>query len=90
MSADDPKKPGPGMAPHPLPAAAPTPHAPPPSARTEAEIAAAPVDSAAADAALRELEASLLGGNDVPDRTTSPAPRLGPVVTPKAAPVVPA
>ncbi len=88
MSADDSKKPG--LAPHPSPPAAPTPQAAPPSARTEAEIAAAPVDSAAADAALRELERSLIGGNDVPDRTTSPAPKLGPVITPRAAPVVPA
>lgn len=90
MSADDPKKPGAGLAPHPAPPATPAPHAPPKSARTEAEIAAAPVDVAAADAALRELESSLLGGNEVPDRTTSPAPRVGPTVKPRPAPVVPA
>ncbi len=60
-----------------------------------AEIAAAPVDSSAAEAALRELEGSLSGGNaaaptEVPDVTTSPAPKVGPSTPPAAAAVAPA
>ena len=87
---EDPKKPGAGQAPHPAPAATPTPTAAQPGARSIAEVAAAPVDSAAAEAALRELERSLSGGTDVPDRTASPAPRVGPATPPAGATVVPA
>ena len=94
MSADDPTKKA-GSPPHPAPAATPLPPAAAPGSRSVAEIAAAPVDSAAAEAALRELEGSLSGGSisgkaEVADVTASPAPKVGPTTPPAGAPVVPA
>ncbi|HVV81859.1 MAG TPA: ABC transporter ATP-binding protein [Kofleriaceae bacterium] len=90
MSDDGKKKPMAGQAPHPPPPAAPKPQPAQPGARSIAEVAAAPVDSAAAERALRELEGSLSGGTDVPDHTAGPAPRVGPVPTPRPVPVAPA